>query len=381
MKAIDILNYIPKERLKFLASKTNVDYKAKKLDGIVFFQLFLYSLLSVKRTSLRVMEQVFSSYTFQEIAGANTAKTIKYNSLSDRFNTINPDFFEALFEECCSRFKKHFKDDKANIIRFDSTHVAISSKLIDYGFRLGSKNNHKNQLKFTIGLSNIPVHGSFFHEKSYNSENRALKEAILETADSKEKIVVFDRGIHSRNTFEEFDQQSILFVSRLQKRSRYKIVEQYSIPTTNESEELVIEKDYKVLLYNKTDKPIHSPFRLIIAQSKKMNEPLLFITNIEDMSAREIAEVYKQRWEIEVFFKFLKQELNFNNLISRSLNGIKVVLYLTLIMAILLTVYKKLNKIKGYKIPRLKFAQELEANILEQIVIICGGDPSKIPKL
>ncbi len=188
-------------------------------------------------------------------------------------------------------------------------------------------------------------------------------------------------GIQARDTYEELSQQSILFVSRLRSDSRYKVLEQRPLESSTESHlELVIEKDYQVELYNRKRQATQSFLRLVIARKTVTDETFLFITSIDELSAYEITQLYKQRWEIEVFFKFLKQELNLNHMISRSLNGIKVVLYLTLILAILLTVYKKLNQLKGYKIPRLKFAQELEANIIEQIVILCGGDPAKIPK-
>ncbi len=50
---------------------------------------------------------------------------------------------------------------------------------------------------------------------------------------------------------------------------------------------------------------------------------------------------------------------------------------MTLIMAILLTVYKKLNDLKGYKIPKLKFANELEVLIMKDIILKCGGNPEK----
>jgi hypothetical protein len=65
---------------------------------------------------------------------------------------------------------------------------------------------------------------------------------------------------------------------------------------------------------------------------------------------------------LKCFFKFLKQELDLSYFISKDLNGIKTVWYLTLILAILLTVYKKENKLKDYKIPKLKFSQEIEYN-------------------
>jgi IS4 transposase len=99
------------------------------------------------------------------------------------------------------------------------------------------------------------------------------------------------------------------------------------------------------------------------------------------LAAYDIAFIYKQRWDIEVLFKFLKQELNLSHLVSRTENGIKVMIYMTLIVAILLIAYKKLNKLEGYKIPKLKFGNELEAQIIKDIVIRCGGNPAKMAYL
>nr|WP_262489988.1 transposase [Flavobacterium oreochromis] len=115
-----------------------------------------------------------------------------------------------------------------------------------------------------------------------------------------------------------------------------------------------------------------------MAKEKETEEVFYFLSNSKELSSKEIVDIYKQRWEIEVFFKFIKQNLNFSHLISRNTNGIRVVMYMTLITVILLTVYKKLNKLKGYKIPKLKFANELEVLIMKDIVLKCGGNPDKI---
>jgi hypothetical protein len=53
-------------------------------------------------------------------------------------------------------------------------------------------------------------------------------------------------------------------------------------------------------------------------------------------------------------------------------------LYITLTLAIFLTVYKKLNSLEGYKIPKIQFAKELELEIIKDIVVMCGGDPARI---
>ena len=56
-------------------------------------------------------------------------------------------------------------------------------------------------------------------------------------------------------------------------------------------------------------------------------------------------------------------------------------IYMTLILAILLIVYKKLNKISGYWIAKLRFELELDEEVMKQVAIQCGGDPDKIKKL
>jgi hypothetical protein len=91
----------------------------------------------------------------------------------------------------------------------------------------------------------------------------------------------------------------------------------------------------------------------------------------------QIAAWYKQRWEIETFFKFIKQHLNVTHLVSRDANGIKVMIYMTMILAILIIAYKKINKIKSFKIAKLRFEIELENEMIKTIVMLCGGDPGK----
>ncbi len=91
----------------------------------------------------------------------------------------------------------------------------------------------------------------------------------------------------------------------------------------------------------------------------------------------EIIDIYAKRWDIEVFFRFIKQELNFSHFLSTNKNGIKIVLYVTLILAILILVYKKLNNI-GYKTAVRRFRIELDEIIMKMTIIFAGGDPSLV---
>ncbi|UUC46704.1 IS4 family transposase [Flavobacterium cerinum] len=378
MNVSEVLNYIPKEELSRLSLEYNIDYQVKKLDGQTMFQLLLFSMLNVRHNSLRVMEHFYHSLAFKSIAN-QSFDGVKYNSLRDRLVTINPDYFEAIFKKCLEQFQDKYLQKKHNIISFDSTLVSISSKLLKEGMRI-NKQGDKRFVKFSMAFSNVPVHSKIFTEQGFVSEDFALKELINECVLSKENILVFDRGLQSRSSFEEFNENGFIFVTRLNNYTRFEVINEFEVKE-QETEKLTINRDIEVRLYDKSNKKTQSFLRLIIATEKQSKEVFYFLSNSDSLTAKEIVAIYKQRWEIEVFFKFIKQHLNFNHLISRDINGIRVMMYMTLITAILLTVYKKLNELKGYKIPKLKFANELEVLIIKDIVLKCGGDPNKMQNL
>ena len=152
--------------------------------------------------------------------------------------------------------------------------------------------------------------------------------------------------------------------------------------STNELEiakhnNLKILSDSYVTLFNKQGKQTE-PFRLIrTVKNDNTKEEICFLTNCNDHSIREIIEAYKKRWDIEVFFRFIKQELNFSHFLSTTENGIKSILYLTLTLSMLLLIYKKENKL-GYKTAVRRFRIELDELITKMIITFAGGDPSLV---
>ena len=378
MKVSKLLNLIPKEDLEILAVDTKVDFQVSKLTGISMFRLILFSMICGNRNSLRVMENFYHSAVFKSFAKTGN-KTTRFSSIRDRIVTINAVFFEKIFLLLFEKFS-HLLNEKKSITRFDSTMVAVSAVFVNWGMKVGSKTN-KKQLKFTIGMKgSLPCHVSIFKTQDSLSEDKTIPKAIFQHKPKSEDIVVFDRGVQKRGTFVEFTEQSIQFVTRLKTDASYKIVSENKLQDKPKNATVTIIKDYIVHLEG-DHKWIFVPMRLIIATIDETGEEIYFLTNIEKLAAYDIAFIYKQRWDIEVLFKFLKQELNLSHLVSRTENGIKVMIYMTLIVAILLIAYKKLNKLEGYKIPKLKFGNELEAQIIKDIVIRCGGNPAKMAYL
>jgi len=373
MKVQDLLKFIPKEELEFLATETKVDYQVKKLDGITMFQLLLYSMINHNQSSLRVMERFYHSSSFKMLADTGD-QTTKFNSIRDRIVSMNPEFFEKIFYTLFDKFSKYFNEQDA-IQRYDTTMVAISSKLVDWGMKIGSKTD-KKQIKYTMGLKgSFPCHVEIFKNKEALCEDNTIPHAIFNSKAKDNGIIVFDRGVQKRKTFVKLSKDNLRFVTRIKTDVSYTLISNENITTSDLKSTVDIKEDLIIRFMNKDRQETDPHFRLIKAQIKASGEPIYFLTNITDMNAYEIAAIYKQRWQIEVFFKFLKQELNLSHFVSRDANAIRINVYMTLIVSILIIAYKKLNNINGYKIAKLQMANDLEAVLISQIVILCGGNP------
>ncbi|MBX0332562.1 transposase [Pontibacter sp. HSC-14F20] len=142
---------------------------------------------------------------------------------------------------------------------------------------------------------------------------------------------------------------------------------------------LTVLSDAWVSFREKPGSYLEKPLRLVKA-TLESGEQICFVTNIAWLDAYQVAALYKERWQIEVLIKFLKQHLQLEHLLTRDVNGIQVMRYMTLIVALLLIVYRKLNKLDSDRRARLRFAQELDVEIVRQIVLLCGGDPAKMEK-
>lgn len=374
-----LLSFIPDNELEAFAIHTQVDKYAKKLQGELLFKLLFYCIVTEKDNSLRGMQSALESSLFRAISPEDSNLSVAHSSISERLNSIRYEYFEKIFTHCVKEYKASLDDVQNEIVRFDSTIVSLSSKLLNIGYNLKGGDAEKHRLlKFTIGYSDVPDCICFYTAQTYNSENVALKETIiLNQQDAPQSISVFDRGITSRANYDILTDNGVVYVSRIDPNAKRTIHTDNTLKSKIETETLTILSDSWVYLYTTQKKRSKHPVRIITGIKKADGERISFITNIKKMKVKEIAEIYKSRWQIEVFFKFIKQHLNFSHLLNRSENGIKVVMYVTMITAILLTHYKKINKLKGYKIVKRKFAQDLERDIIYNIVLLCGGNARK----
>lgn len=377
MDANQIISLLPEELLADLAIETKVNRYAKKLQAEILFKLLIHCILSHKENSLRTMESAYESMAFQLLNSGKKKNSIRYNSISERLSVMNADYFEKIYQCCIRIYGKVMEEETASFIRYDSTIVALSAQLLKEGYHIkGGDAEQVRLLKFTVGFSQLPQSADLYTTEQHGSENKALKESILLHQPVRTNAIrIFDRGLNSRKTFDAFIEKKIPFVTRLMASNKHKVHIENQLLHPVKTDSLKIYSDSWVYLFSEGSKKANHPVRYIKCKQLTTKEELVFVTNIADLPPEQITDLYKRRWDIEVFFKFLKQQLNFSHLINRSENGIRIMLYSTLIAAVLLLVYKKKNGLSGYKIMKQKFVQDLEKSITRTIVIMTGGDP------
>lgn len=377
MTAGELIKLIPQKTFRDLAIETKVDTQVKQLSGEIIFKLILFSMLNSEKMSLRVMEAYLQSAQFKSFTGYDILIG-KYNSIRDRICCINATYFEKFFETIFSIYNKELKEEKA-LSKTDSTYVALAVKLFKGGMKNGSDDT-KRFVKYSVNLKgSIPSCVKVFTDQQHVSEDIALSELINDSSCIEGNVVVFDRGIQSRSSFDAFTNSGKWFITRSKLDISCKATNIKDIGAKPKGSTVTIISDETGKLVNGKKKSTEHLYRVIKATIDSSSEPICFVSNMLNEDAYLITAWYKQRWEIETFFKFIKQHLNVKHLVSRDENGIKVMIYMTMILAILILAYKKINRLKGFKIAKLKFELELENDIIKQIVILCGGNPSRAP--
>ena len=362
--ATDLFKAIPAELFEQIGESTKVDANVSRLRGKLMLQLLVLGLLRGNKVSTRLLAELYNSEQFAVLSGKGDHQT-RHSSIAERLTQIKVDYFSQLFDWISERYEQMLPQSALGkkIKKFDSTMVRISSALVDYGMRVGPKPKNKprnHQIKFTTQMHRgLPKAMQLHTSQEYLSEQTALRQAIQEADITAGDLVVFDAGLSDRQTFVTFDDDNIQFVTRLKSSYRAKTIEVHRHIEGRIADGLEFARDDRVQLYRSGEELVEHDFRLVEVYDRSNGRCLTFITNIWDLSAMDIARIYRQRWEIEVLFRYLKQELNLSHLLNRSQNGILVQMYAILITAILLIVYKTKNAIETFGMAKIRLIDEL----------------------
>ena len=173
------------------------------------------------------------------------------------------------------------------------------------------------------------------------------------------------------------DQTGAYWVTRLNKNAQYEILSQKVYDCIEYADGGII-SDSIIQLKSKKAKV---KARLIFYKDPESGKVLSFISNLFDYNPLTIAQLYKYRWSIEVFFKRLKQNFQTDYFFSDSSNGIKTQIWIVLIANLLMSVIHALTKQKECFSTTVTMAACNMSSYTSLIAIICQERPSKKPKI
>jgi putative transposase len=292
---------------------------------------------------------------------------IARSSLS-RLNEQQPhNLYEALFAKlyarCQSRSTKHK-------FRFNNPLYALDASLIDLSLRIFPWAHYalgKAAMKLHVGLNNsgnLPAFAAITDGKVADIE-------IGRTLQFPEgSIVAFDKGYIDYRWFKQLDSKGIFFVTRIRRNAIWRVIERRDVDkrsgvTSDQTIELTGVKPQKLGLPR---------LRRVGYRDQETGRHYEFLTNNFHLSAKTIAEIYKQRWQIELFFKWIKQNLKIKRFVGHSKNAILTQIWIALCTYLLLAYIKFAAKL-SWSIQTLLRLLQLNLFMRRDLMALLRGDP------
>lgn len=161
-------------------------------------------------------------------------------------------------------------------------------------------------------------------------------------------ILVIDRGYNDFAWFAEMTRDGVFFVTRMKTNTVYSVVEECEVPQNGN-----VLRDQIISLPGLSKAGEEAVlFRRIEYWNKDKQEILVFFSNLLHLAASTIASIYKERWQVELFFKALKQNLKVKTFLGTSANAVKTQIW-TALIAMLILKYLQMKSTFGWSLSNL----------------------------
>lgn len=242
--------------------------------------------------------------------------------------------FSQLYQRCQQQFagKKKFRF-KNKLLSLDSSIIDLSVTLFDWAkFR---------RTKGAIKLHLLLDHDGYLPSFAWITEGKRSDVKIARGLEfDPGTIIVYDRGYNDYSLFAQWTAQGIFFVTRMKDNALYEVVGEREVPQNRH----ILKDELIQLTGPNAEEKCPYPLRRIEVYVPERDEILVFLTNNLHLGATTIAAIYKDRWQIEIFFKILKQNLKIKTFVGTSANAVKIQIWTALIAMLILRYLQLLSK-------------------------------------
>lgn len=338
---IDIIDW---NTLKISTYKLNINYSIAQnhLKTLIYFHL-------AELNSLRDINDFMQSNSDLK----ETIKGVSLGSLSNYNNQVNFNAFIPVMQNMINQALKNITVSQrmkefGNVKLIDSSTISMAMTYFKWAEFRSTKAGIKLNTKFDLGKG-IPETILVSNAKVHDIDK------IDGLTQDSNCIYVFDKGYIDYKKFDSFTSQNKQFVTRLKDNA---VVSKIKDLKVSHAQEPLLDSNTQIIsdkiVYlgnshiNKTKKQ-YRIVKIIDSKGKELN----FVTNIMHLTSEEVAWLYKKRWEIELFFKWIKQHLKIKKFIGHSLNAVMIQIITAIITFITLRLIQS-EAVRPYGLLKIK---------------------------
>jgi hypothetical protein len=255
-------------------------------------------------------------------------------------------FFKDLFYQTLSVCRsaapqKHHFRFKNKLLTIDSTTISLCLSLFPWArFR---------RTKGAVKLHLLLDHDGYLPSFALVTEaSRHDVKVLRQLSFAPGSIIVHDRGYDDYYLYYQWTIDEVFFVTRLKDNALFDVIEEYAIPAKGN-----ILSDQKIRFSGlNAQKKCPIPLRRIVIWDEKNSREIVILTNHFEFAATTIALIYKDRWQIELFFKALKQNLKVKTFVGTTENALQIQIW-TALIAMLLVKFLQFKSKFGWSLSNL----------------------------
>lgn len=317
-----------------------VDEGVPKYKVMTVLKLYLFAgVLQGFFTSLRGIVALENNILAQWFTGL---MSWSLNGLADANKRIPYIVFKEIYQELSTHIDVSYsisqiRKELGVFDVFDATYLQLCLKLVPWA-KKQNRRAGKGQMLMSTRISDGGLVPNHINLDSNPAHCEVHFESLIDWA--KTGITyLFDRGYRCIETFVKIHQSGNFFITKWNQSVSIQAVKNLLFCPERRGA-IEIKRDQRVRLGKGKRKsgPVFRLISAIVYESDQMTE-LFLLTNRFDLDPFEVAEIYRHRWQIEIFFKWLKSHLKLTHFISYSENGVYAQIYITLILHLLLVHY------------------------------------------
>ena len=341
-----LFSYIPDEIIKKAVDKFQSDKSYKTLKTKVQMIAMLFGIITKVESLNGLIKNL--SFLGNKLIYLGMSVIPARSTLADANRNRKSEVFEHIYSLLIAHYKtilsgsylagfigKEVDINKVKI--FDSTTFTLFVDIFTGAGRNKITGKKKGGIKAHVMLA---LHSLVPEMIWLSSASKNDKDFLGQLNPKSGEVYIFDKGYVNYTVYENFTQLGAFYVTRLADNANYEVLEETKLDFL-ESQVTGIIKDQIISL--KVGKGTMKA-RLVIFKSATKRKVYTFITNMFDAQATTIAKLYKNRWEIEPFFKQLKQNFELRAFYSDSSEGIKTQIWLAMIANLIFTVIHRQTK-------------------------------------